>query len=319
MGSVSSRQGGAADGKEGRKSDDDDEEEPCSRAAQAAAASRAGAVAVLFVHEGGRIDTELPSTFGLANREDLDENFNTTTTTAFHFVHAGGECNSKDHDLGSQPSAAACAAGARRSRLSVLHLRPRQQIWAVLPRADRPADCSEGFEDDSYDFYRIAAGYSPTPLAAPLLLVSRATAAAWLQPTRRAITRLSRSPPYSAPVQLGDGSPHVGFARTNEMRQFAFYVPYAAEVHAVVSVQYGDCELFLSSDGQPPTATHHLVARYHNALHQRARLRPHDDGACAQCEMLIGVYAWRSCAFTITASLEETTPSHSRGRRDATR
>ena len=64
------------------------------------------------------------------------------------------------------------------------------------------------------------------------------------------------SPPYSAPVQLGDGSPHVGFARTNEMRQFAFYVPYAAEVHAVVSVQYGDCELFLSSDGQPPTATH---------------------------------------------------------------
>ena len=111
------------------------------------------------------------------------------------------------------------------------------------------------------------------------------------------------SPPYSAPVQLGDGSPHVGFARTNEMRQFAFYVPYAAEVHAVVSVQYGDCELFLSSDDQPPTATHHLVARYHNALHQRARLRPHDDGACAQCEMLLGVYAWRSCAFTITASL----------------
>ena len=93
-------------GKKGRKSDDDDEEEACSRAAQAAAASRAGAVAVLFVHEGGRIDTELPSTFGLANREDLDENFNTTTTTAFHFVHAGGECNSKDHDLGSQPSAA---------------------------------------------------------------------------------------------------------------------------------------------------------------------------------------------------------------------
>ena len=214
-------------GNKGRKSDDDDEEEPCSRAAQAAAAAGAGAVAVLFVHEGGRIDTELPSTFGLANREDLDENFNTTTTPAFHFVHAGGECNSKDHDLGSQPSAAACAAACAALPGCQFFIFGRDNKFGRCYRElTDSADCSEGFEDDSYDFYRIAAGYSPTPLAAPLLLVSRATAAAWKAADKKGDhVTVALSPPYSAPVQLGDGSPTSSLARTRCAFSFVLTPP----------------------------------------------------------------------------------------------
>ncbi|KAL1503384.1 hypothetical protein AB1Y20_011435 [Prymnesium parvum] len=135
----------------------------------------------------------------------------------------------------------------------------------------------------------------------PLVVVPFATWTASLSaPMQDAALRLSlRAPPVRVP-RLLLGVPQGGAAARGEMTRHIVSVPPEQSLQLLLSVEYGECELY-ASDGsrfgaaEPshlPTLSDYTAreaAHGELRLHSRAR------------DVRVGVYGWRDCAYSIVA------------------
>ena len=76
-------------------------------------------------------------------------------------------------------------------------------------------------------------------------------------------------------------------------------LPPGAGAEAARAVGYGECQLLVSPDAQPPTLSHFIGPDGIDAASGPRAVQP---TLCADCDLLAGVFATDACAFVVTIS-----------------
>lgn len=109
--------------------------------------------------------------------------------------------------------------------------------------------------------------------------------------------QISLRSPLLVPPRLLPGVPQAGVAGAGEMVVHTLWGSGQPLTLALTTL-YGECELFLSSDALPPTLSHHSArdsALSGNLAVPASMSTQHD-------QIVVGVYGWRACAYSLVAS-----------------
>jgi len=116
--------------------------------------------------------------------------------------------------------------------------------------------------------------------------------------------RLTLQQPGDRPLLLVGGMPQRASVEVSQMLYFQMHLGAdAAEADVVftVTADFGDPDIYVSTDGLPPTQSHYdaIASRFGaDSLTIGARNEAH----CVECVYYIGVYGWSASNFTIVAT-----------------